>query len=487
MAKDCILEIVDEVNVRFHGLDASTRRKLSNEVKYFIPQAVHSQSFRLGHWDGTVRYCDIGARTYLNLLDRLIPIVQNDGYLIEIEDKRAPWSLEFEKIDADSYSHVSWPEGHNCEGEPIVLREHQVDYVNSFLTCPQGVSVAPTGAGKTIVTAILSHQIEQYGRSLVIVPTKDLVTQTEEDYKNLGLDVGVYYGDRKEYGHMHTICTWQSLEVLNKKSKHYDANFSLEDFMHGTVGIIVDEAHKSKSAVLRQLLAGPFANLPIRWGLTGTIPKQEHEAVAIEAVIGPVLGKINTKELQDKGILANLHINIWQLNDYASLFNSYPAEISWLTSDKKRMTFLAGEIQRVAKAKKGNTLVLVDRIKTGKLLKDLIPDSVFVDGSMKSKDRFEEYDQVKESDNKVIIATYGVASTGINIVRIFNLFLIEPGKSFVRVIQSIGRGIRSGKDKDYVEVYDITSNAKYSKRHLTERKKFYKEQEYPFKVTKVDY
>jgi superfamily II DNA or RNA helicase len=84
------------------------------------------------------------------------------------------------------------------------------------------------------------------------------------------------------------------------------------------------------------------------------------------------------------------------------------------------------------------------------------------------------------------VATYGVAAVGINIPRIFNLVLIEPGKSFVRVIQSIGRGIRKAQDKDHVEIWDFTSTCKYAKRHLTERKKYYKEAKYPFTITKVN-
>jgi len=103
------------------------------------------------------------------------------------------------------------------------------------------------------------------------------------------------------------------------------------------------------------------------------------------------------------------------------------------------------------------------------------------------KDRKEQYDEIGSSDNKVIIATYGVASVGINIPRIFNLVLIEPGKSFVRVIQSIGRGIRKAKDKDFVQIWDITSSCKFAKRHLTHRKKFYKEANYPFTIEKLDW
>jgi superfamily II DNA or RNA helicase len=135
----------------------------------------------------------------------------------------------------------------------------------------------------------------------------------------------------------------------------------------------------------------------------------------------------------------------------------------------------------------GNTLVLIDRIATGKLLSEMFPEWVFISGEMKVSDRQKEYKEVSEMDNKVIVATYGVAAVGINIPRIFNLVLLEPGKSFVRVIQSIGRGIRKAEDKDYLKVIDLTSNLKYSKRHLTKRKQFYPEQKFRYSVTKVEY
>ena len=118
---------------------------------------------------------------------------------------------------------------------------------------------------------------------------------------------------------------------------------------------------------------------------------------------------------------------------------------------------------------------------------NLIPNSVFIKGETKLQERKEQYDEISSSDNKIIIATYGVASIGINIPRIFNLVLIEAGKSFIRVIQSIGRGIRKAKDKDFVQIWDITSTCKFAKRHLTRRKKFYKEANYPFTVEKVQW
>jgi len=481
----CVLEIRDEVNVRFTGLDVKTRRKISDEVKYFLPYAYHMPAYKLGRWDGCVRFCDIGGRTYFNLLDKLLPIVTADGYEVEIKDARQKWDFAFTKVEKDSYSHVVWPKGHPVEGQPIELRNYQVDAVNRFLDNPQCLQEIATGAGKTLITAVLSHKCQAYGRTIVIVPNKDLVVQTEKDYKNLGLDVGVLYGDRKEYDKTHTICTWQSLSILEKKSKNYEADFPIDDFLNNVVCVMVDEVHKAKADVLKNLLSGPFRNVPIRWGLTGTIPKDEHEAIGCICSLGPVIGNLSSKELQDLGVLADLDISVLQLQDGMLGFSSYAQELKWLVTDPKRIDQISQIINGYAE--NGNTLVLIDRIKTGEMLAERNPDWAFVRGSMKTQDRQDNYAEISEMDNKVIVATYGVAAVGINIPRIFNLIMIEPGKSFVRVIQSIGRGIRKAQDKDYVNIVDITSNLKYSKRHLTKRKTFYREQNFRHTVTKVEY
>lgn len=481
------LQILDEVNIRFTDLDVVCRRKMVQALEFTLPYARHTPAFKLGRWDGKMSFCDIGGRSYVNLLDKLLPIVQSCGYEVEIDDQRIPGeNFEFDLVAEDSYSHICWPKGHPYAGDPILIKEHQLEVINSYLTNITGINIAPTGSGKTLITAILSHKVQPYGRSIVIVPTKDLVTQTEEDYINMGLDVGVFFGDRKEYLKTHTICTWQSLESLAKKSKEQELEIDINAFFEGVVCVIVDEVHKAKADVLRKLLSTYLANAPIRWGLTGTMPEEEADKVGVVACIGPLLGQINTKELQDLGILAQLHVNIWQMQDLGeAAFTNYQAELKWLTTSQARLKFLAKEI--ITMSDSGNTLILVDRVQTGEMLQSLIPDSVFVSGKMKSKSRKEEYKEVQEVDGKVIIATYGVASTGINIVRIFNLVLFEAGKSFVRVIQSIGRGIRVAPDKDFVNVYDVCSNCKFSKRHLTKRKKFYTEAQYPFSIKKVDY
>ena len=479
------LEIRDEVNIRFQGLDVKTRRKISDEVKYFLPYAYHMPAFKLGRWDGCIRFCDIGGRSYIHLLDRLLPIVTGDGYEVNVVDNRKHWDLNFEHVEATSYDHISWPAKHPAAGLPIILRDYQVEVINRFLDNPQCLQEIATGAGKTLVTAVLSHKCEKFGRTIVIVPNKDLVVQTERDYKNLGLDVGVLYGDRKEYDKHHTICTWQSLAVLQKKTKEGSAEVELETFLNNVVCIMVDEVHKAKADVLKDLLSGMFKDVPVRWGLTGTIPKDDYEAVGCTCALGPVVGNLSSKELQDMGVLADLDISVLQMLDSPLGFNGYAQELKWLTTDETRLKHISKIISQLSND--GNTLVLIDRIKTGEILTEMNSDWVFVSGGMKVKDRQKEYEEISDMNNKVIIATYGVAAVGINIPRIFNLVMIEPGKSFVRVIQSIGRGIRKAEDKDYVNVVDITSDLKYSKRHLTKRKAFYREQNFRHTVTKVNY
>jgi len=479
------LEIRDEVNVKFVGLDVKTRRKISDAAKYFLPYAYHMPAYKLGRWDGCVRFCDIGGRTYLNLLDKLLPLVSGAGYSIDVNDMRQSWNFQFDDVTETDYEHIAWPKGHTAEGLPVILRDYQVDVINRFLATPQCLQEIATGAGKTLITAVLSHKCEKYGRTIVIVPNKDLVVQTERDYKNLGLDVGVLFGDRKEYTKTHTICTWQSLAVLQKKTKAGEAEVDVGDFLDNVVCVMVDEVHKAKADVLRDLLSGVFANVPVRWGLTGTIPKDEHEAVACTCCLGPVVGNLSSKELQDMGVLADLDIDVFQLQDGALGFNSYAQELKWLVTDPTRIDHISSIIDNLSN--NGNTLVLVDRIKTGDMLKDRNPDWVFISGGMKTDLRQEEYAEISEANNKVIVATYGVAAVGINIPRIFNLVMLEPGKSFVRVIQTIGRGVRKANDKDYLKVIDLTSNLKYSKRHLTKRKQYYAEQKFRYSITKVTY
>jgi superfamily II DNA or RNA helicase len=493
----CKIVIKDEVNIKIENLDLDTRKALVKKFKYEDPTARYRPSYKLGRWDGAISFFGLGGTTYLSMLPQVLEFLEVKNYYIEVEDLRRPVALDFPEIFEDFWGDQTWPVGHRFAGEKIRLRDDQVEVVNIFLQNPQCIQEIATGFGKTITTATLAKICEKYGRTITIVPNKSLVEQTEEDFINCELDVGVYYGDRKDLNKTHTICTWQSLNILDKKSKEFDRDeemLTLAELLDGVATVMVDEVHMAKAEVLKTLLTRNLANAPIRWGLTGTVPKADHEFQSLRASLGEVVNRVKAHTLQEAGVLSGCHVNVIQTAEWKE-FGSYAEELKYLVTNTERMTYLSNIIKGIADT--GNTLVLVDRIESGTFLQAHLselfsllgekPDVAFVSGAVKTKDRKESYDEIKTADNKIIVATYGVAAVGINIPRIFNLVLLEPGKSFVRVIQSIGRGIRKADDKDFVQIWDLTASTKYAKRHLTERKKFYKDAHYPFTIEKVKY
>jgi superfamily II DNA or RNA helicase len=482
---DCKIIIKDEVNCKIEGLELTERRKLMKMFEYEVPGAKYQPAVRLGRWNGKVSFFSLGGSSYINLLDRIIPVLDQANYNIELVDLRETvHNFNFTQITESTFANKTWPKTHPKAGQPVEFRDYQVEIVNNFLANPQSVQEVATGAGKTLMTAALSYSVQDYGRSIVVVPNKSLVVQTEEDYINLGLDVGVYFGDRKDIGKQHTICTWQSLNNMMKATKAGEADLTIGEFLEGVICVMIDEAHMAQADALKTMLTGPMSHIPIRWGLTGTIPKEKFQSEALFVSIGNLIGKLSASELQDRGVLAKCHVNIIQLQDLVE-FSNYQSELKHLLEDPTRLDTIAELIMNIKGS--GNTLILVDRVNAGKELIDRIPDAVFVSGGTKLTERKEEYDEFATSDDKVAVATYGVAAVGINIPRIFNLVLVEPGKSFVRVIQSIGRGIRKAEDKDFVQIWDLTSSCKFAKRHLTKRKEFYKDAHYPFSIEKLKY
>ncbi len=484
--KVATIVIEDEVNCQIKGLDSKILKLLWKKYQIPIPGARFMPAVKLGRWSGNETFFqNPSGKTFISLLYEILPILEENGYDFEIDDKRTyNRNFQFDLVDENSFADSVWPKGHLLAGQPIILRDYQVNIINTFLKNTEGIQIAATGSGKTLVTAALSKILEQYGRTIVIVPSKDLVGQTEQDYINLGLDVGVFFGERKEYGKTHTICTWQSLNSLMKQGKKNieDDFFSIQEFLHDVVGFISDETHGSKAAAMRALLGGVMAKIPIRWGVTGTFPKDPHDQLIIKTLLGDVIGSLPSAELREQGVLSQCDIIIKQLQDVKE-FKNYASELKYLVTDYDRMSFIASIIKPITQT--GNTLILVDRIAAGKLLLEFLPDAVFIEGAVSTEDRKAQYKDVATSTNKIIIATSKTASVGINIPRIFNLVMIESGKSFIKVIQSIGRALRKANDKNHSNIYDITSSCKFSKRHLAARKSFYKEEKLPFTIEKI--
>jgi len=145
----CKLIIDDEVNIKIEGLPVDVRRKISSALKFEVPYAKHMPQYKLGRWDGKVAFFGIGGTGYVNHLDKVVEVLDRCGYTIsEIEDRREPVQFNFPKITEEYWGDTCWPAGHPAEGEPIRMRDYQVEVVNNFLENPQALQEVATGAGK---------------------------------------------------------------------------------------------------------------------------------------------------------------------------------------------------------------------------------------------------------------------------------------------------------------------------------------------------
>lgn len=489
-----IITYKDWVKCNIQGLTDFDKQMLVNAYKIFVPMARFSPKYKLGVWDGYIRFFELTGNTYVSLVPEILSRLDLSHYedveYIYAKDLKQDVDLG-DDIDNDYMSDICWDEGHRLAGQPIRLEDHQVRVVNAFLHNHRGVVSSCTGSGKTLISAALFRKIKTFGRSVIVVPSKDLAQQSAEDYKKWGLDCGIVGCGLREFGHNVTVCTWQTINSLEKRKNKEDSLTAdeLKQLTADVVCIIFDECHCCKGNEIKKVLENTFRNVPIRYGLTGTVNKDKSEYMCLRTAIGNVLDeKVTAKELQDLGFLSNCNINCIRLDDN-TLCQTYADEVDYLCSNGDRLSFIAKMIAQIASTN-NNTLVLVGRISMGEYLEkeltNLGADAIFLNGSVKSKKRFAEYESIKTQNNRCLICTDKIASTGLNIPRLFNIVFIDFGKSFTKTLQSIGRGLRKASDKDKVTIFDISSTTKYSKKHFNDRIHFYEEAQYPYSIYNVN-
>lgn len=489
------IKILDELNAVVIGLQRTHYEHFYNVLGFFTANYFFKPQYKIGRWDGKQHFFNKNGKTSINLLPYIIPDLEDMGYKIKLIDNRSPANVIVPEIDENYFSAFN-----DDDGNPIILGEHQVNGVNAITKNVGGILLAGTGAGKSIAAAALVDLYNKFTnfRCIVIVPNKDLINQTSADIAKFDIDVGKYYGDLKEPNATNVVSTWQSLQ--NNPA-----------LMSAFQVIIVDECHGAKADVLKNMILEYGNQAMIRIGLTGTLPKEPAEAMSITYVLGEVIYEVPAKELIDKGWLAKLNLRVYTLiedlmpewNFYKEakpqeaaatkyktfkrdFYPDYPSEKTYLQKNKKRIEFI-GDLIETAVMESGNAFVLVNSIPFGKKLADSIENAYFVYGQDESEVRKKIYALFAEHNDVVVVSTFQLASTGLNIKRIFNLFMIDAGKSFIQIIQSIGRGLRKAKDKDSVNVYDICGDLKFGTKHLKEREKFYKQQEYKFTKKDIEY
>lgn len=475
---NCRIVVRDEVWCLITGLSPLHADYLWNKFGVYVDGYRWMPAFKLGRWDGKIRFFEKTGKTYVRLLDQILPLLQEWNYDCELIDKRKAVvnPVIKSKITAwDEHGIAIAAEGLDimgdieiAPGKKFQLRPYQLECIIKAVEAGSGFIIAGTGAGKTSITAGLSYVYGQMGyRVITIVPSSDLVTQTFDWYDLLQLDVGVYSGSSKDLDHQYVVATWQAIQNNLDIMKTFDV-------------LIWDEAHGVKSQIASKIVNEAGADIPFRFGVTGTFPLPEAEKLSLFSSIGPILKTIPAAWLIDNGFLSKVEIQPIEIQEVNidEDFPDYASEKAFLSKSPDRMEAIADVIVTMA-AKHGNTLILVNSIPFGEKLASLIKGAVFLYGDSPKDLRKEHYDMFEEHDDLIVIASSGIASTGISIDRVFALGLVDAGKSFIKAIQTVGRGLRIGHDKNYVFVFDIFSKLKWAKKHFKDRDKYYKEAQYP--------
>jgi len=489
--KIATINLVDEVSAIISGLRIADLESLHDAYGLYSKNYFFNPRFKLRRWDGKIRFFTKGGKTYIQLLPDIIKSLTEWGYEIKLKDDRCPFSMDLDPVDKDYFADYGWE-----------LGEHQVKAVNSVFEHNNGIIRVGTGGGKTLITGVICDAYVKKGMKLiVIVPTKDLVQQTAKEIGDFDFSVGLYYGLKKETDKDVIVSTWQTLN--NERS-----------ILTMFEGIIVDECHGTNAETkLADLLGKEGRNHPVRIGLTGSLPDYHTNRMTLFCHLGPVRAVVPASELIDKGWLSQLNLIMYEFKedfkqDYKEyvdslpddddnkditytrfkneiIFPTYDTEKRYLNSYVERLEVIAQAIN-ILTEQHGNTFILVNTVEIAKkVTKILGDDTIFI--SSKIKDRSEIYDMFKTATGMKAVTTFSLASTGLNIPRIFNLVTIDLSKSFTRIVQSIGRSLRKADDKDMANVLDFYSDSKYAKRHSAKRKKIYKKENYPFRLCKVDY
>ena len=488
---DIIISKVNEVHAKIE-CEKHIAKELSEFFTFFVPGYQFVPAYRNRIWDGKIRMFDLRNNTiYIGLLNYIEEFCKERNYKYEIQN-----NLDFE--DEFSLYHAKKFAAElkiHSRGDPIEVREHQLDAFIHAMQKRRALLVSPTASGKSLIIYLIFQQLHKYQnlKGLVIVPTTSLVEQLYSDFGdyNDGEMTNVhriYQGKEKESDKDLIISTWQS---LYKMPKEYFEQFDY---------IIGDEAHLFKAQSLTTILTSCI-NAKYRIGLTGTLDGTKTHKLVLEGLFGAVEKVISTKELIDKQQLSNFEIKCLVLKHtddecLKAKDKTYQEEIEYLISHEARNKF----IKNLAVSLGKNTLILFQMVdKHGRILYNMIKNTknignrkvFFIYGGTETTDR-EEIRKIMEIENDaIIVASFGTFSTGINIRNLHNIIFAMPTKSSIRTLQSIGRGLRQSDGKEIATLYDIADDLRYKKhmnytlKHFVERTKIYNEEKFPFKIYKI--
>ena len=460
--------------------------ELRDYFKFEVPNAKFMPQYRGRNWNGEIHLFDVRTKQlYVGLLDKLISFCSNYNYNYKFEDNKF-YGMPFEVNEGISYEGVKDYMKSICSHVP---RDYQIEGVFDALKHNRKLLISPTASGKSLmIYSLVRYYVERGQKILVVVPTTSLVEQMYKDFQDYGFDSEsychkIYSGREKVSDAPVTITTWQSIYKL-------DRNF-FEDY-----GVVIgDEAHLFKSKSLIQIMT-KLHHAKYRFGFTGTLDGTQTHKWVLEGLFGPSYKIIRTSELMEKGHVSKLDIRCLVLKHKPKIFATYEDEVQFIISHDKRNNF----IKNLSLDLKGNTLILFSRVEShGKPLYELIYNAkkanrkvFFIHGGVDTEEREMVREITEREEDAIIIASYGVFSTGINIRNLHNVIFASPSKSRIRNLQSIGRVLRKGKNKTKAMLYDISDDCTYNSKknytlnHLIERIKIYNEEQFNYEIITIN-
>ena len=480
---DIFVRKLNEVFVRVE-CDKSILYELAEHFEFYAPNYRYDPRYKNKMWSGKLKLLNLSTRQlYYGLHSRLASVAKTLGYTIEYsEEFYTPSTITFNNKEIEDCKHT--------------IRDYQESAVEFALERKRCILLSPTASGKSFLLYTILKHLKK--KTLLIVPRVDLVEQMANDFIDYNpkseswiyrITAGVDKNPKKDFPIY--VATWQSLANTPK------------EWFNQFECVIVDECHLAAARILTGIME-KCENIEWRIGCTGTISNEDSKvnALVLEGLFGEIFTVSTVKELTQEGFLTKLDIRALILK-YDKItargvrVMKYKEEIDFFYANKKRNNFIVN----LALSQTNNTLVLFSFIDThGKVLYDLAKKKApadknvhFVVGDVKGNKREEIRQIVNSSNNNIIFANYSIYSTGTNIPELHTIIFASGYKSKIKVLQSIGRGLRLADNKERCVLFDIVDDCSarvkknYSVQHFLKRLALYQGEEHEVKIINIDF
>ena len=481
----------NEVYLKIIDIEPSLAAQVNDFFTFEVPGFKYMPAYRNKMWDGKIRlYNVVTGEIYMGLFPYIEEYLQNNGEDYELDDGLRN-KREVARSVVQGFVRGLRP---TLNGRRIKVRDYQIDAITHAIATNRSLLISPTASGKSLIIYCLVRYYQMMElKTLILVPTTSLVEQMYKDFEDYGWSSGtycqkIYQGHNKKVEKDVVISTWQS---IHRMPRPYFRQFG---------AVFGDEAHLFKAKSLTGIMT-KLDTCKYRFGLTGTLDGTQTHRLVLEGLFGKAKYVVTTKELIDNKTLSNLKINCIVLeysNEDAQITKEfdYHEELEYIVTKTKRNNFLCGLMDYV----NGNTLILFQFVeKHGEPLYKLIKDkyteerkTFFVYGGVDTDTREQIREIVENETDAIIVASYGTFSTGINIRNINNIVFASPSKSKIRVLQSLGRGLRIGDKSKNLKLIDIADDftlgnnrPNFTLRHFQQRLNIYKEQKFSYKIDRV--